>query len=170
MAAELGPLRDVLALRALVERYARAVDDGDGPSLASVFTPDGHLVVYDGATSQPIPGSREFKGRDQLAQIPDATKALAPTTMHFIGNHVVDFDGDTARGVTYCTANHLLADGSNLALMIRYLDEYSRADGEWLIADRRVVVEWTETRQTDPAALYRDSLLARRGSDDAPGP
>jgi len=35
--------------------------------------------------------------------------------------------------------------------MVRYDDRYRRgSDGEWLIADRRVDVQWTETRQADP--------------------
>ena len=145
---EVTEFRDVLALRALVERYAQAVDAGDSSSFTAVFTPDGHLAVDDGVTVT------DYYGRDEIPQIPDATKSLAPRTMHVIGNHVAKIDGDSASGVTYCVANHLRADRSNLVMMVRYLDLYRRgSDGEWLIADRRVVIEWTETRQADPPGL-----------------
>jgi SnoaL-like domain len=61
------------------KRYAQAVDAGDGVAFASVFTPDGHLVSnYEG-------NETHFNGREQLAQIPEAAKVGALTTMHFIG-------------------------------------------------------------------------------------
>jgi uncharacterized protein (TIGR02246 family) len=137
-------LRDVLAIRALCERYAQAVDAGDSVAFSSVFTPDGHLVSN-------YPDETHFTGRDELAQVPVRAKEGASTTMHFIGNHLAEIDGDTATGVTYCVANHLRDDRSNLMMMVRYDDRYSRSsDGEWLIADRRVEIQWTETRQADP--------------------
>jgi hypothetical protein len=37
-------LPDALAIRALCERYAFAVDAGDRAAFVSVFTPDGHLA------------------------------------------------------------------------------------------------------------------------------
>ena len=139
-------VRDALAIRALCERYAQAVDAGDGAAFSALFTPDGHLVAN-------ILGEVHFYGREQLAQVPVQARADVATTMHFIGNHLAEVDGDLATGVTYCIANHLRDDGSNLAMMVRYDDTYRRgSDGEWLIEDRRVDVQWTETRQADPPA------------------
>jgi SnoaL-like domain len=113
-----------------------------------VFTPDGHVVSNYGGTDS------HFHGREEISQIAVHAKALAPTTMHFIGNHLAEIDGDTATGVTYCIANHLRHDRSNLVMMVQYLDKYVRGDdGQWLIADRRVNVEWTETRQANPSTL-----------------
>ena len=149
MADDLGLLRDLRAIRALCERYALAVDAGDEAAFTSVFAPDGHLVSdYAGSETH-------FNGRDELAQIVLGAKGIAPTTMHFIGNHLAEIDGDAATGVTYCIANHLRADRSNLVMMVRYLDRYARgSDGEWLIDDRSVMIDWTETRQADPADLF----------------
>jgi uncharacterized protein (TIGR02246 family) len=138
---------DVLAIRALCERYAQAVDAGDVAAFVSVFTRDGHLVSDYGG------GETHYNGREELAQVPVRAKAVALTTMHFIGNHLAEIDGDAARGVTYCVANHLRRDRSNLVMMVRYVDTYSRAsDGGWLIADRQVQIQWTETNQADPPA------------------
>jgi uncharacterized protein (TIGR02246 family) len=138
-------IRDALAIRALSEGYAQAVDSGDSAAFVSVFAPDGHLVSNFGGAET------HFYGREELAQIPARAKDGSPTTMHFIGNHTADVNGDTATGVTYCIANHLREDRSNMVLMLRYLDSYRRdPDYGWLIADRRVDIQWTETRQADP--------------------
>jgi uncharacterized protein (TIGR02246 family) len=46
-------VRDALAIRALCERYAQAVDAGDSAAFVSLFTPDGHLVSnYTGSSSE----------------------------------------------------------------------------------------------------------------------
>jgi uncharacterized protein (TIGR02246 family) len=137
-------VRDTLAIRALCERYAQAVDAGDSAVFSGLFTSDGHLVAN-------YLGEVHFDGREQLAQVPVQAHAEAATTMHVIGNHLAEVDGDSATGVTYCIANHLVDDRTNLVMMVRYDDRYRRSpDGEWLIADRRVDVRWTETHQVDP--------------------
>ena len=140
-------LRDALAIRSLCERYAQAVDAGDPAAFVSVFTSDGHLVSnYTGS-------EHHFNGHERLAEVVAGAKGVAPTTMHLIGNHLAEVDGDTATGVTYCVANHLREDRSNHVMMVRYIDRYARgSDGNWLIADRRVDIQWTETRQADPPA------------------
>jgi uncharacterized protein (TIGR02246 family) len=138
----ISEVRDALAIRALCERYAQAVDLGDGAALASVFTADGHLSSdYYG---------RHYSGREELARIPEGAKSIAPTTMHFVGNHIAEISGDTATGVTYCMAHHLRTDHTDLVMAIRYVDAYVRGiDGAWLIADRHVGILWTETHETD---------------------
>jgi hypothetical protein len=141
---EARTLRDAVAIRTLCDRYAFAVDAGDSTTLVSLFTPDGHLA------SNYAGGDWHFHGRQELAQIVVGAKGIAPTTMHFVGNHVADIDGDTATGETYCIANHVREDQSNLIQMVRYVDRYSRgADGDWFIADRRVDILWTEIRSVD---------------------
>ena len=144
-------MEDAFAIRRLCERYAQAVDAGDGAEFVKVFTPDGHLVAYQG------PDITHFNGRSELAQIPAQVKELAPTSMHFIGNHIAQISGESATGVTYCMAHHLQGDRSNLLMMVRYLDRYECGSGEWLIADRQVIVEWTETTYADPLISTLDS-------------
>jgi SnoaL-like domain len=58
-------------------------------------------------------------------------------------------DGDHASEVTYCTAHHVTVDGSVRRLMvaaIRYLDTYVKHDGAWFFSQRKLMVDWTETR------------------------
>jgi hypothetical protein len=33
---------------------------------------------------------------------------------------------------------------------IRYLDEFTKRDGDWYFAERRLMVDWTETRPSTP--------------------
>jgi hypothetical protein len=33
---------------------------------------------------------------------------------------------------------------------IRYLDTFARHEGRWLFAERRLMVDWTETRPSRP--------------------
>jgi uncharacterized protein (TIGR02246 family) len=140
----LAQVSDLLAIRRLCERYAQAVDAGDKAAFVSVFTADGHL------TSNFTGSVTHYRGPEQLARIVDGAKEIAPKTMHFLGNHIADVDGDVASGLTYCMAHHLRDDRTNLLMMVRYRDRYARSpDGEWLITQRDVLVDWTETRQAD---------------------
>jgi hypothetical protein len=58
-------------------------------------------------------------------------------------------DGNHAAGVAYCVAHHVKVDGSARSLMvaaIRYLDTYVKDDGVWYFSQRKLMVDWTETR------------------------
>jgi hypothetical protein len=140
-------------LRELSERYAAACDRGDGDAYAAVFTPDGRLRVFD---PHPAAEARvEIVGRERLAGVPLALQRYT-RTFHFLGNATYDVGADTATGEVYCLAHHLTADGhggTDYVMFIRYQDDYVRADpGErWLIADRRLLVDWTEVRAANPA-------------------
>ena len=44
-------------------------------------------------------------------------------------------------------------DGEKLTLMvasIRYLDQFVKQDGSWLFAERKLMVDWTDTRGSMP--------------------
>jgi hypothetical protein len=79
----------------------------------------------------------------------DNLNSYAATT-HFNGQSTVWLDGDRATGESYCLAHHLSvgADGQRALMIasIRYLDELVKQDGRWLFAERRLMVDWTETR------------------------
>jgi len=79
----------------------------------------------------------------------DNLNSYAATT-HFNGQSTVSLDGDRATGESYCLAHHLsVGDDGQRTMMIasiRYLDELVKQDGWWLFAERRLMVDWTETR------------------------
>jgi uncharacterized protein (TIGR02246 family) len=130
---------DLVELRALVERYGVAADSRDRERFGGVFTPDGVLSI----------SGLELKGRDVIPSILDYLDAHYPKSMHFMGNHDVVLDGDTARGVVYCRAHHLRIQGdsaTNSVMVIRYEDQFVRSGEGWLIEHRLLSFDWEEER------------------------
>ncbi|MFF4434444.1 nuclear transport factor 2 family protein [Streptomyces sp. NPDC001513] len=70
------------------------------------------------------------------------------------GQSAVTLDGDHATGVTYCLAHHVteVEDGSQALMIasIRYLDTMVKHHGAWLFAERLLMVDWTDTRPSQP--------------------
>ncbi|MER7185663.1 nuclear transport factor 2 family protein [Streptomyces sp. NPDC058464] len=142
---------DRLAIRELVDAYAHCADRRDAKGQMSLFTEDTRFLVFmDATAAQP---TQELHGRDSLAPVFDNLNTYRTTT-HFNGQSTVSLDGDRATGESYCLAHHLsVADDGRRTLMIasiRYLDEFVKQDGEWLFAERRLLVDWTETRPSTP--------------------
>ena len=71
-----------------------------------------------------------------------------PVTMHYMGNQVVDVDGDTGFVESYCVAYHWKSDQAggehpeNLVVGVRYHDSMVRAGDRWVISRRRVDPDW----------------------------
>ena len=142
---------DRLAIRELFDAYAHCADRRDAKGQMALFTEDTRFLVYmDAKAAEP---TQELHGRDSLAPVFDALNAYN-ATMHFNGQSTVSLNGDTASGESYCIAHHLTvaADGSRTLMLahIRYLDRFVKLDGEWLFAERRLMVDWTETRPSTP--------------------
>jgi hypothetical protein len=70
-------------------------------------------------------------------------------TTHFNGQSTVTLDGDQATGESYTIAHHVYTEDGQRKIMIaslRYLDSFSKVDGAWLFAERKLIVDWSETR------------------------
>jgi hypothetical protein len=141
---------DRLAIRELVDAYARCADRRDAKGQKALFTEDTHFVVYmDGQGSEP---TQVLDGREALTPVFDALNNYQ-ATMHFNGQSTITFDGDGATGESYCIAHHLFTDDPERKLMvawIRYHDTFVKADGAWRFAERKLYVDWTETRPSHP--------------------
>jgi hypothetical protein len=91
-------------------------------------------------------------GRPVTAPISLVTVASYAATTHFNGQRTLALDGDRATGESYCLAHHLSngRDGQRTMMIaaIRYLDTFVKLDGGWLFAERRLMVDWTETRES----------------------
>jgi len=140
---------DRLALRELVETYARGADRREAELVASLFGATGVLSRAD------APGEPGWT-RNGAAEIEGPMRRLSryEVTTHFLGQQSVSFDADDpdrATGETYCLAHHLhVVDEArvNDVMSIRYQDEYVREAGRWRFATRTLVVDWTERRPT----------------------
>ena len=146
-ALSLDEAADRLAIRELIDAYARCADRRDAAGQMALFTDDSHFVVYmDVTLDEP---TQELHGRDALAPVFDDLNTYVTTT-HFNGQSTVVLDGERAAGESYCLAHHLSVgeDGRRTMMIaaLRYLDELVKQDGVWLFAERRLMVDWTETR------------------------
>ncbi len=144
---DLAELADRLAIRQLVDDYARAADRVDGPAAGACFAPDGVLRTRNRGQTE------AFRVRTGPDEISAAFVGLSryEVTLHVVANHYVQLDGDTGTGETYCLAHHVhdAEDGSgklDYVMAIRYLDEYRRTESGWRFAQRELVVEFTEDR------------------------
>jgi len=144
---------DRLAIRELIDAYAGFADRRDAGAQVALFANDAHFAVYmDATVDEP---TQELHGRDALAQVFDDLNRYVATT-HFNGQSTVVLNSDRAAGETYCLAHHLVVgeDGERTMMVaaLRYLDEFVKQDGVWLFAERRLKVDWAETR---PSAARR---------------
>jgi ketosteroid isomerase-like protein len=149
---DVGPREhaDRLAIRALVDAYAHCADRRDAEGQKSLFTEDTHFVVYmDGEGTEP---TQELDGREALTPVFADLNRYQATT-HFNGQSMVALEGDSASGESYCIAHHLYTEDGERKLFVaslRYLDTFVKRDGTWLFAERKLYVDWTETRPSQP--------------------
>jgi ketosteroid isomerase-like protein len=139
-------MADRLAIRELVDAYAYCADRRDAKGQMALFTPNTHFVVYmDAKAATP---SQELYGRESLAPVFENLNSYKATT-HFNGQSTVQLDGNRATGVSYCLAHHVTAQDGKETLMvasIRYLDIFVQQEGRWYFAERKLMVDWIETR------------------------
>ncbi|WP_230673525.1 nuclear transport factor 2 family protein [Rathayibacter sp. Leaf248] len=149
----LETLIDRVAIRELVDTYARGADRRDAVLEASVFADDGEVLLFSGdpETTEPVD---TIRGRDALVRTFEGLIAQYDATTYLNGQSSVRFvTADAAEGETYCTALHLLRDAGQrylLTMSIRYLDRFERIDGRWRIAQRRLVIDWTDRSASAP--------------------
>jgi hypothetical protein len=151
---------DVVALRHLVDAYADAVDRRDGDALVALFDSEAQMRVQ----GEQGPVESSYQGPAIIESL--ATLAAYHRTFHHVGGAVfeaVPSEDRQATGRVHCLAHHYERSSNgpvDLVMMIRYLDRYSKgSDARWLIADRQVVIEWTELH-----AAYPTRRVIRRES------
>ena len=131
-------LLDRLEINDLVTRYYCAADRRDFVAFVGCFVP-GTLVDY--SEMLPVPDALPI---EEVAAIIESTMAkMYSNTQHFMGNHTVAIDGDTATGETYCLAVHqyldaTLDDDQRPLSALRYIDRFVRTADGWRIEHRFV--------------------------------
>ena len=113
----------------------------------SLFTEDTYFIVFMNA-KDPKP-TWELRSRDALAPVFADLNQYDATT-HFVGQSTIfSLADDKASGETYCLAHHVRTAEGKRRLMVaslRYLDALVKQGGDWLFAERRLYVDWTEER------------------------
>lgn len=131
--ARLAQLIDRQEIMDCLHRYTRGTDRVDADLIRSAFFPD--AIDYHG----PVTGTVE----DFLAYwLP--LQPPREVSMHYIANTTIDLDGDVAHVETYFTYYHKALDAPEMTVTGgRYADRFERRDGEWRIALRVVIREWS---------------------------
>lgn len=122
----LDRLESLACIRQLPHRYGLAVDSRDLDALVDLFVPDVRVT-------------KTVSGRPALKEWFRHTLSHSRSTIHFVGNHVVDFaDADHARGVVYCRDELEIPDSGEWHVgTIQYWDDYVRSDGIWYFQRRK---------------------------------
>jgi len=146
--SELSPAEaaDRLALRELFDTYAHCADRRDAEGQKALFTDDTRFAVYlDGDGGEP---TYVLQGRKALTPVFDDLNRYEVTT-HFNGQSTVTIDGDHATGESYTIAHHVFSENGDRKIMIaslRYLDTLVKIARRWFFAERKLILDWSETR------------------------
>lgn len=125
-------LLDREEIRDVIYRYAEAIDRWDKDLMRQVFTPDARvrLGLYDGPALDMMPDERS---KQQLS------------SQMLLGNIRIKLQGDRAKSVS-CLSTVMISelDGTRYHNMFRsrYLDRLRRHEGQWRIAERRMILDW----------------------------
>lgn len=148
MNEQLQRVLDRATIREVVERYCRGIDRLDADLVNAVYWPE--------ATDDH--GIYRGPGKDFAAFVIPFLQKHYEATMHTLGQSLIEFDDPVrARSETYFVAYHRgLRDGRQAldTAAGRYVDRFERRDGEWRIADRTVVIEWSATQADLGVAAY----------------
>jgi hypothetical protein len=112
----------------------------------ALFTDDTRFVVYmDGEGSEP---TYVLHGREALTPVFEDLERYEATT-HLNGQSTVTLDGNRATGESYTIAHHVFTENGRRKIMIaslRYLDTFTKIDQSWYFAERKLILDWSETR------------------------
>jgi 3-phenylpropionate/cinnamic acid dioxygenase small subunit len=140
-------LMDQHEIREVLYRYCRGIDRRDYDIVRACYHPD--ATDDHGAYSGDIDGFIKF-----------ASEALKPiaATMHFMGNVLIELDGDSARSESYVVTYHRSAKsetgpGQDFTLAGRYVDKLDKRDGRWAIGERVCVWSWARTDPLGEGAI-----------------
>lgn len=169
-------LLDRSAITEALYRYAQGVDRRDWDQVRASYHEDSH------DDHGPYKG-----GVDGLIEWISGRHEDIAQSMHFIGNIVIDLDGDRAHSDSYCMVFQRLREDADappalfegadqdeegsgaptIEILCRYVDEFERRDGEWRISDRVVVFEWMRATVRDEVSLIGpDWAVATRDRND----
>jgi len=135
--SRLQAMMDRDEIRQVIYRYCRGIDRRRSDIVRDCYHPD--------ATDD----HGEYRGGiDGFVDYVERTMTIWESTNHFVGNILIELDGDRARVESYAIAfHHMAAKGAKpireLIARIRYIDDFERRDGAWRIAARLSLVDAT---------------------------
>lgn len=159
--ARLRELLDKQEIHEVMLRYCRGVDRCDAQLIADCFHAD---AVDDHG--------------DWVARAPDVPEHILKlvrktpfASMHFLGNQLIEIEGDTAWSESYFQASREFErDGKryNRVRAGRYVDRFERRNGRWKIAERVLTDDWNRVDEVVEVLAGPDRY--RFGSKDHDDP
>jgi len=146
LAPALQELVDRAAIHDVLMRYCRGVDRCDEELVRSAF----HLDAVDDH------GYWKGPGWDFAAFIVRDIARRSSATTHAVANELIELHGDAAAVESYVFA-YLCPPGGGAPVVNlfagRYVDRFERREGEWRIARRTVVHDWSRQLPTTDESL-----------------
>ena len=126
-------------------RYCRALDRRDEELLRACFHADAVVELH------------EELSVDAFVALGHEMLSHYTGTWHSTSNQLVEVDGDRAWAERYTISRHLIAADDeeperDFVAYGRYLDQMERRGGEWRIARRRMVVDYTRMETVEPGS------------------
>jgi hypothetical protein len=138
------------AIRDVIMRYCRGVDRLDLELLKTCYHADSHDDH----------GHFKGNGHDFAAFIVESLPQRTHHTTHSVGNVLIEIDpsnANSARAESYSLAYLRRTDESGAEWLDffsgRYVDRFECRDGEWRIAKRVVVHDWSASAALDQASF-----------------
>lgn len=153
-------------IRDVLFRYCRGVDRGDAELIASVY----HADAVDEH------GAFHGTGVDFAGHVVEAMDAVSNVGQHHLTNILIRVEGHSALVESYFIALHPYQPQGEAAPVLaavggRYLDRFECREGNWKIAHRRVVLDWSQERLSGAAWAAATDFPAggRRQNDPSSG-
>lgn len=127
---------DIIAIRALVDRYSDAANRMNAADMAAVYAEDGEVVAF----------GTSFKGRPAIEEVFGQTIGLMDMMNQVCSGAIIEVSGDTATARWNVTEYAKRKDLDQLDLFIgNYEDEMVRTADGWLFS-RRVLTRRLQGR------------------------
>jgi SnoaL-like domain len=146
-----GEAANRLALRRLVDAWAHCADRRLAEEQSNLFVPNGTILNYEGDPKTHEPHST-IKGRTAIRTALAVLNTFT-VTLHMNGQSEVAIQGDHAIGETYCLVHQFTGENDQRkcqTLGIRYYDQFLRQENRWYFAERKLVIDWSDTRISVP--------------------
>ncbi len=160
MADFAAEVADRLAITDKIYRYCRSVDRLDVAVGHSVFHEDSH-ADFGASYVGPGRGWIDYICIEHLRFLHHS---------HQVSNIIIEIDGDRAGSESYVTATLRRQEGDRIIqheFWARYVDTWSKRDGDWAIDTRHCIVDYGSTREVD--ALPGNPRSKRDASDPSYG-
>lgn len=122
----MGKRKDERAIKQLMARYVDAANRRDGEAWAQTWAEDGCWNLM----------GMEVEGREAILGLWQQVVAGFEFAILMPSSSLVEVDGDKASGHLYLQEFTRDLQGEKMFALSRYLDTYSKVDGEWYFQTR----------------------------------